>query len=260
MHSLALFHRIAGSRVVVVGEGIAAQAKRRLVERAGGICCSEAEAHQARLAFVAVDLDEKPEIIARRLKQRGLLVNVADRPELCDFTLPSILERDPVIVAVSTGGASAGLAKHLRLHLEAFLPASLGRLAQGLAEARDKIRARWPDPDHRRIALDEALSTGGPLNPLEDHDNGEIDRWLERSDATNVSVVIELQIGSDDPDDLTLKQARLLGQADCIVYEASIAPEILTRARADAARLTFCNEQPDAKDRPGLTLVLRRAR
>ena len=259
MHSLALFHRIAGSRVVVVGEGTAAEAKRRLIERAGGVCCSEAEAHHARLAFVAVTDGEKPHIIARRLKQRGLLVNVADRPELCDFTLPSILERDPVIIAVSTGGASAGLAKHLRLRFEALLPASLGKLAQALAAARDNMRTRWPASEDRRAALDEALSEGGSLDPLKEHGDDVVDRWINSGHQTAAPERIELLILSDDPDDLTIKQVRLLGRADRIVYEASVTPEILSRARADATQSVLGNEQPDERDSTGLTLILRRS-
>ena len=90
MHSLPLFHRIAGQRVIVLGEGAMAQAKRRLVERAGGVVVGEDD-RSARLAFV---VDDAPEAAAARLRARGVLVNVADRPELCDFTLPSVLERE----------------------------------------------------------------------------------------------------------------------------------------------------------------------
>ena len=89
MHSLPLFHRIAGERVAIVGDGEMADAKRGLVERAGGVCCGEGDADAARLAFVALEDRTEAEAMARRLKARGLLVNVADRPELCDFTLPS---------------------------------------------------------------------------------------------------------------------------------------------------------------------------
>src|SRR5690606_28826868 len=95
----------------------------------------------ARLAFVALD---RPELATVRLKARGVLVNVTDRHDLCDFTVPSVLDRDPVLVAVGTGGASAGLAKQLRLRLEALLPGDLGRLAEALHAARDALRARWP--------------------------------------------------------------------------------------------------------------------
>ena len=111
MRSLPLFHRIAGRPVIVLGQGEAAETKRRLVERAGGIVVEDDD-RDARLAFVALD---NPELAVTRLKARGVLVNVVDRPDFCDFTVPSVLDRDPVLVAVGTDGASAGLAKHLRL-------------------------------------------------------------------------------------------------------------------------------------------------
>jgi uroporphyrin-III C-methyltransferase/precorrin-2 dehydrogenase/sirohydrochlorin ferrochelatase len=132
LSALPLFHRVAGQRVVVVGEGAAAEAKRRLVERAGGVCCGEPEAHYARLAFIAVDDPRLAEGAATRLKSKGLLVNVTDRPELCDFTLPSVLERGPVVVAIGTGGASAGLAKQLR---SASWRKGCSRLASACANA-----------------------------------------------------------------------------------------------------------------------------
>ena len=178
LHSLPLFHRIAGQRVVVVGSGDMADAKARLVERAGGIPCGETEAHHARLAFVALEDERAAEAAALRLKRAGLLVNVADRPDLCDFTLPSVLERGDVLVAVSTGGASAGLAKHLRLRLERLLPQSLGPLAAALSTARERIRDRFPHSDDRRRAIDAALSQGGPLDPMVEGSDGRLDEWL----------------------------------------------------------------------------------
>ena len=253
MHSLPLFHRIAGERVVVVGDGEMAAAKRRLVERAGGICCGEAE--QARLGFVAVEDGEEAEAAAIRLKARGLLVNVADRPELCDFTLPSVLERGDVLVAVSTGGASAGLAKQLRLRLEALLPSSLGALARGLSEARGALRTRWPDAAQRRRAIDGALARGGPLDLLKDESQARIDAWLREPGEGAPAQTIELLIASDDPDDLTLRQARLLGEADVVLHGRNIAPAILNRMRADAVRGPL---DAAGQARPGLTLILRR--
>ena len=112
--ALPLFHRIAGTPVIVLGEGEAAEAKRRLVERAGGVVVGEGDL-EARLAFIAID---SPEEAAARLRARGVLVNVVDRADLCDFTAPSILDRSPVLIAIGTGGASAGLAKALRLRLD----------------------------------------------------------------------------------------------------------------------------------------------
>lgn len=250
MHSLPLFHRIAGQRVIVLGEGAAAEAKARLVERAGGTVVGEDD-QAARLAFI---VDDAPEAAAARLRARGLLVNVADRPELCDFTLPSVLERGPVLVAVSTGGASAGLAKALRLRLEGLLPASLGTLAEALAAARGAMRTRWPDAGARRGAIDRALGKGGALDPLVEHDASAVERWLTGSSEVQGPQTAEIALRSDDPDDLTVREARLLGSADVIRHAADIPAAILVRARADAERRALDDPRPA----PGLTVIVRR--
>lgn len=251
MHSLPLFHRISGKPVIVAGEGDMGEAKARLVERAGGLVVGP-DNPEARLAFVAM---AEPDELAARLKARGLLVNVADRPDLCDFTLPSVLERGDVLVAVSTGGASAGLAKVLRLRLEALLPASLGALATALAGARGAMRARWADAGERRRALDAALAEGGPLDPLAPHDEGAVANWLSGGAAGHGGTV-EFTLASDDPDDLTLRQARWLGSADRVFYWPGVPAAVLTRARADAVQRELGSEPPAPAD--GLTVIIRR--
>jgi uroporphyrin-III C-methyltransferase / precorrin-2 dehydrogenase / sirohydrochlorin ferrochelatase len=253
--ALPLFHRVAGTRVVVLGDGPAGEAKRRLVERAGGICCAETEAHHARLAFVALDDPRAAEAAALRLRTKGLLVNVADRPELCDFIVPSILDRDPMLVAVSTGGASAGLAKHVRLRLERLLPPSLGRLAQALHGAREDLRTRWPDPDERRRALDAALTEGGALDPLLGGSADAVAGWLAAPGEPQAARCVEIMLASADPDDLTLRHARVLGEADTVLHEPGVPAAILDRARADAVRRTLPAEPPT----DGVTVVLRHA-
>ena len=251
MHSLPLFHRVAGQPVIVLGEGVMAQAKARLVERAGGMVVGEDDP-AARLAFIVV---EAPEAAAARLRARGVLVNVADRPELCDFTLPSVLERGPVLVAVSTGGASAGLAKAVRLRLERLLPGSLGALAAALQMARGAMRARWPDAGARRAAIDAALAEGGALDPLVEHDAGAMERWLGGKNAAPGANLAEIALRSDDPDDLTLRDARVLGSADVVRHAADVPDAILIRARADAERRAL----DDARSDYGLTVILKRA-
>lgn len=253
MRSLPLFHQVAGQPVIVLGEGEAAEAKRRLVERAGGIVVEDDD-REARLAFIAL---ERPELAVVRLKARGVLVNVTDRPELCDFTVPSVLDRDPVLVAVGTAGASAGLAKQLRLRLETLLPAGLGALAEALHAARDAMRARWPAATDRRRALDAALGQGGPLDPLAEGADTRVEVWLEAAATPAPAGTVEFLLVSDDPDDLTLRQARLLGTADCILFEPGIPPAILDRARADAVRLSLPHEGAVPE---GLTVLLRARR
>jgi uroporphyrin-III C-methyltransferase / precorrin-2 dehydrogenase / sirohydrochlorin ferrochelatase len=252
LHSLPLFHRISGQPVIVLGSGDAAQAKRRLVERAGGVIVG-AEDQSARLAFVALD---DPERATAALKARGLLVNVPDRPELCDFTVPSLLERGPVVIAVGTGGVSAGLAKALRLRLEAVLPQSLGVLADALGAARAALRARWPDARDRRLALDAALDAGAPLDPLAEFDDQRFSQWLAGFGAVPLPPA-EFTVCSDDPDDLTLRQARWLGRADLVLHDPTVAPAILARARADAARQVF-SETGETCDDAGFVVIIRR--
>lgn len=254
MRSLPLFHRVAGKPVIVLGEGEAAEAKRRLVERAGGQPVTS-PSEGARLAFVAHDDPARCEADAARLRTAGLLVNVVDRPDLCDFTTPSIVDRDPVLIAVGTNATSAGLAKHVRLRLEALLPANLGRLAEALHAARDALREKWPGATDRRRVLDAALEPRGALDPLSDESAGRVAAWLDAPDGPPDVEPITLMIGSDDPDDLTLRQARLLGEADAVLHDPGISAEILARARADAVRgtLPFAGPTP-----PGLVLYLRR--
>jgi uroporphyrin-III C-methyltransferase/precorrin-2 dehydrogenase/sirohydrochlorin ferrochelatase len=259
MHSLPLFHRIAGQPVIVLGEGPAAEPKRRLVERAGGRVVADMQQgidEGARLAFIAHDDAKMCEGDAIRLRCAGLLVNVVDRPDLCDFTTPSVLDRDPVLVAVSTGGASAGLAKQVRLRLERLLPADLGALADRLFAMRGAIKARFPDMAARRRALDEALGEGGALDPLVAGSESRLQAWLDGAEDRQADATEIVTLSSDDPEDLTIRQARLLGSADAVIADPSIAPAVLARARADAQRLTLPHDGPMPR---GLVVVLQRA-
>ena len=245
--ALPLFHRIKGQPVIVLGGGDAAVAKRRLVERAGGVVVDDLAQginEGARLAFIAHEDETAARADAVRARCAGLLVNVVDRPELCDFTTPSLVDRAPVLIAVGTGGASAGLAKAVRLRIDAMLPQGLGALADALFAARGALRARWPDGATRRRALDGALGDGGTLDPFRDHTGDAVALWRGR--ATPVAPgrhVIDLI--SADPDDLTLRQVRLLGQADALVALPNVPSAILARARADALRLAPGDTEPD---------------
>lgn len=256
MRSLPLFHRIAGQPVVVLGEGAMAEPKRRLVERAGGRVVTDMQAgidEGARLAFVAHDDAAMCEGDAIRLRCAGLLVNVVDRPDLCDFTTPSLLERDPVLIAVGTSGASAGLAKQVRLRLEKLLPADLGALAERLSAMRDAIKARFPDMISRRHALDQALGEGGALDVLVEGGAGRVEAWLEEADTPSSDVVHRFTLTSSDPEDLTIRQARLLGSADAVIADPAIPAAILDRARADAIRLVLPH---DGELPNGLVVIL----
>jgi uroporphyrin-III C-methyltransferase/precorrin-2 dehydrogenase/sirohydrochlorin ferrochelatase len=245
VHSLPIFVRLQGKPVILLGEGEAAAAKRRLLDRAGAIVVSEDA--EAQLAIVAL---EEPEAASARLRGRGILVNVVDRPDLCDFTLPAIVDRDPVLIAIGTGGASAGLAKALRQRLEAVLPASLAALAKGLQQARSAIRSRWPENPERRRAIDAALEAGGALDCLSGR--SDVAAWLQQPEVPNTDELVVLTLQSTDPDSLSLREARLLGQAERIFHRPDVPAAILDRARADAMRIS-CASAPEM---PGSGLSL----
>jgi uroporphyrin-III C-methyltransferase / precorrin-2 dehydrogenase / sirohydrochlorin ferrochelatase len=233
LHSLPLFVRLEGRPVILVGDGEAAEPKRRLLERAGAIVVGEDA--DARLAIVALEDEAAAVAAVARLRARGVLVNAVDRPALCDFTLPAIVDRDPVLVAVGTGGVSAGLAAALRQRLEALIPARLGRRARDLFAGRAELRRRWPDGGERRRALAAAMAAGGPLDPL---GGGEVTPWLAGvGEAPAADGVIRLR--SPDPDDLTLREARLLASADRVLYRPDVPAAVLDRARADAERVAW---------------------
>lgn len=253
MHSLPLFIRLQGRTVILIGDGDAADAKRRLLERAGAVTTDDPDATGAALAIVALDDEAKAVAVAAHLKARGLLVNVVDRPALCDFTTPAIVDRDPVLIAIGTGGASAGLAKAVRQRIEALLPARLGALARGLFAARSAMRKRFPDGAERRRALDLAMQPSGTLDPLAENSADRIAGWLESPAIISEARVETILLSGPDPDDLTLRQARLLGMADLIVYAPDVPPAIMSRARADAARLVGA-DVPDSPE--GLVLLI----
>ena len=247
MEALPVFLNLRGRPVALVGTGQAADAKRRLLARAG----AEIVGEQAAVALAIVVDDDAA---VARLQARGVLVNAVDRPELCDFTLPAIVDRAPVLIAIGTGGASAGLAKALRARIEGLLPAGVGRLAQALHAAREGIRARWPDAGDRRRAIDAALFAGGALDPLVGGSDARVEDWLAAPAAPAPAGLVTIPLASADPDDLTLRAARLLSQADRVYHGAGIAPAILDRARADAVRIPTEHAPGDAP--AGLSLYL----
>ena len=250
LHSLPVFLRLAGRPVMLIGEGDSADAKRRLLDRAGATIVGEGD--EAVLAIVALD---DPDATVARLRARGVLVNAADRPDLCDFTLPAIIDRSPVIVAIGTGGASAGLAAALRQRLEALLPTTLGGLADALYAARARLKELLPDTNVRRRTLAQALSDGGALDPLA-ADAASVDAW--HGEAPCPSAVEAIRLTSLDPDMLTLREARLLARADRVVHTPAVPPAILDRARADAPRIVSVAPPVDMTE--GLTVFLEIAR
>ena len=234
MESLPLFHRLTGAPVLVLGGGEAAAAKARLVEEAGGTVVREM-ADGVRLAFVA--LEDGAEAVADELRAAGLLVNVVDRPELCDFTVPALVDRTPVLVAIGTGGASASLSKALKERLEVWLPGTLGALATAIRGARTAVASVHGTVPARRDFWTRVLAPGGALDPLVPHKDpvGAISDALAGGGGAE-NRLDDILIGEGGADALTLRELRLMAQADLVLHEGGVPSDVLALIRRDAAR------------------------
>lgn len=253
MDVLPVFLPLAGRPVIMVGEGEAADAKARLVVAAGGVIVGEDA--PGVVAFVAIDDDAEARATATRLRARGLLVNVVDKPAMSDFLMGAIIDRSPVVVAVSTGGASASLARALRGRLEALLPASLGGLAAAIAGARRAAAAAHPTIADRRRLWERALAEGAPLDPLRPVADPETAVAAAIAGSSIASGEIRIiAVSSDDPGEMTLNQLAALGRCDVLVVEGDVPAPVIDRARRDALRLAAVPEIAE-----GLVIVLRAA-
>jgi len=252
VESLPLFHRLTGQAVLVLGDGEAAAAKARLLSEAGAVVV-HAAGPGVRLAFVA--LEDGAEAVAARLREQGLLVNVVDRPELCDFTVPAIVDRTPVLVAIGTGGASASLSKALKERLELWLPATLGGLAHAIRQARAAVGAVHGTVPARRDFWTRALAPGGRLDPLVPQPDplAAITEALSGAGGAE-DRLDEIRIGSEGADALTLRELRLMAQADLVVHQAGVPADILALVRRDAAR-QMGDAAPDGQS--GRVLLIR---
>jgi uroporphyrin-III C-methyltransferase / precorrin-2 dehydrogenase / sirohydrochlorin ferrochelatase len=219
---LPLFFDLGGRRVVVVGAGAMADRRAELARSAGAAVFQLESAQAADLkgaaaVFVATgDLDRDSDA-RRAAKAAGVAVNVADRPELSDFILPAIIDRDEVVVAVSSGGASPSLATLLRGRIEALLPERIGALARLAQTFRVQAKALIVDPSHRRAFWRRLVD--GPV---------------ARRGLKSAGIAHIVGAGPGDPDLLTLRAAQLLQEADAILHDELVPLAILNRARREA--------------------------
>jgi uroporphyrin-III C-methyltransferase/precorrin-2 dehydrogenase/sirohydrochlorin ferrochelatase len=183
-------------------------------------------------------LDAKVSAAARA---RGIPVNVVDTPELCSFIMPSIIDRTPLVVAISSGGASPVLARLLRARLETLIPAAYGRLAGLAARFRDEVRKRFPTAEKRRMFWEKILA--GPIAEQvfagrDDAAAEALARLLESAEKpAEMGEVYLVGAGPGNPDLLTFRALRLMQQADVCVHDALVSDEILDLVRRDAARI-----------------------
>jgi uroporphyrin-III C-methyltransferase/precorrin-2 dehydrogenase/sirohydrochlorin ferrochelatase len=206
------------------------------------------DAKDAALIIAATNEEETNREISAIAHQRCIPVNVVDRPDLCSFTMPSIIDRSPIMVAVSSGGASPVLARLLRARLETMIPASYGRLAALVQGFRDKVKARFKTMDERRRFWEKVLQ--GPIAEMIFAGQDKAAHTeLQNAVAHGLGVipgqgeVYLVGAGPGDPDLLTFRALRLLQQADVIVYDRLVSKEILELARRDADRIYVGKER-----------------
>ena len=268
MGFLPVFLNLSGRPCLVVGGGtVAARKINRLLKAGAGISivapvlCNELAvlAEQQQIThipdkFSEIYLENITLVIAATedavinqqvsdlARSRNIPVNVVDNPALCSFIMPSVVDRDPVQIAVSTGGASPVLARLLRARLETLIPSSYGRLADLMARFRARVRERFPETRVRRRFWEAVLQ--GPIAEMlmAGQDKAAL-AALEKQLAEgtqapgNSGEVYLVGGGPGDPDLLTFRALRLMQQADVVLYDRLVAPAIVALARKDAGRI-----------------------
>lgn len=267
MRALPIFINIAHRKCVVIGGGDIATRKVNMLLKANAavtvialdighelqalvklkvIQCIQApyalgQISGACLVVAATDDQAVNKAVSIDAKALNIPVNVVDTPDLCTFTMGSIIERSPIVIAVSSEGNAPVLARYIRTKIETMLPAGYGRIAGLAGEFRDAVKAKFATTQQRRRFWEDALQ--GPvvervlsgqmqaarelLQGLIDHKNG----------PTNKGEVFLVGGGPGDPDLLTFKALRLMQQCDVCVYDKLVSPEVMELVRRDAERI-----------------------
>jgi len=201
------------------------------------------------LVIAATDIEKVNRDVHREAKQQNILVNVADCPELCDFILPSILDRSPIVVAVSSGGKSPILARQLRARLETLIPPTYGRLADLVGRYRQAVQDKLPKLSMRRRFWESILQGKVADHVLAGRDEaGEqtLQAILDetQTDDHQQGEVYLVGAGPGDPELLTFKALRLMQQADVVFYDRLVSKEVLALVRKEAEHV-YVGKQRD---------------
>jgi uroporphyrin-III C-methyltransferase/precorrin-2 dehydrogenase/sirohydrochlorin ferrochelatase len=272
---LPLFFQLRGSRVLLVGGGKVALRKARLLIRAGAVvsCVSPDIDHEldamlatsggewrneryrdehldeSTLVVAATPDDKVNREVAAGAAARHIPVNVVDCPELCSFVFPSIVDRSPLVIAISSSARSPVLARLVRSKIEALIPAAYGRLAEFTGRFREAVKSVAGGEGQRRRFWEQVVD--GPVGELvlagrEEEAAVLVQQYLDRpTEAQPVGEVYLIGAGPGDPDLMSFKAARLLQLADVVLYDRLVAPEIVDLARRDAERIYVGKRRAD---------------
>ncbi len=265
MHSFPGFLNLRDRLVLVAGGGENAARKIRLLLKAGArirvvapdlnpeIFSLVAEGGaEHRTAFTADALegvrlviaafgDARDEAVAQAAQQRGLLVNVVDRADLSDFTVPAIVERGDITIGISSNGTAPLLLGRIRAQIEALLPARLGDVATLAGEFRATVARVIHQPAQRKRFWQHIFDGPVASKALAGDRSGA--RAALMSELNGAQDELQGQVtlvgaGPGDPDLLTIAAQRALMDADIVLYDALVSPEILDRVRRDAERVS----------------------
>ncbi len=282
MDYLPIFLDVKGVGALVVGNGTIAARKADLLLRAGcklTVVAPELGDELARLAdshkfelktgdLEADDLDgcvvvfgcSQDDAINQKVfdlaTAAGILVNVSDKTEQCRFIMPAVVDRTPLLIAISSGGTSPFLTRMLKARFETTIPAAYGRLAEFAGSYRDKIKALIPNLTRRRRFWETMIS--GPvaehlfssqLEQAETLMDSLLDEAAVTGDQPPVGEVYLVGAGPGDPDLLTFRALRLMQQADVVLYDRLIGEGILNLVRRDAERI-YVGKLPNEHELP----------
>ncbi|MDO9150437.1 MAG: siroheme synthase CysG [Methylotenera sp.] len=192
----------------------------------------------ACLVVAATDDESVNEAVSLDAKSLNIPVNVVDSPALCTFTMGSIIERSPVVIAVSSEGNAPVLARYIRTKIETMLPAGYGRIAGIAGEFRDKVKAKFTTTQARRRFWEDVLQGAlveRVLSGQEQSARALLQDLIDQENiTTNKGEVFLVGGGPGDPDLLTFRALRLMQQCDVCVYDKLVSPEVMELVRRDA--------------------------
>lgn len=244
-HRKAVLMERAGARITVVSPEICAELIDLIKVSGGELIYSQYESSLMagkKLAIAATDSDKVNQAVHADAIQHNIPINVVDCPELCSFVFPAIIDRSPIMVAVSSGGKAPVLTRLLRAKLETLIPAYYGELGRLAGRYRDRVMQQLTDMVQRRRFWERVFQgrvADRMISGQSKAAEAEMEALLaaEEFHEKPIGEVYLVGAGPGDPELLTFKALRLMQQADVVLYDRLVSPTIVDLCRRDADRV-----------------------